>query len=199
MKRRLSVTNLNSENSLLMFRLNAPVIIRAKVKKCETNASIYSHALLRYRYTSREVRGWWGLLLPASSSQWSSNQGLPVLQFGWIAPLKMSSGCAGPPSVTAPVSFCPCIFISIEHLLTTRQSHHTLYFAICIAHWLLQWTPKIFLMTGDMETNPGPQLSPHCCLLYFTLYKTIVGFEQYSLCNELFYKIKQTSTFLDFY
>ena len=148
---------------------------------------------------SFEVKVQWRLLLlPASSSQWSSNQGLPVLQFGWIAPLKMSSGCAGPPSVTAPVSFCPCIFISIEHLLTTRQSHHTLYFAICIAHWLLQWTPKIFLLTGDMETNPGPQLSPHCCLLYLTSYKTIVGFEQYSLCNELFYKIKQTFTFLGF-
>ena len=30
MKRRLSVTNLSSENNL-MFRLNAPVVIRAKV------------------------------------------------------------------------------------------------------------------------------------------------------------------------
>ena len=31
MKRRLSVTNLSSENNLPMFRLNAPVVIRAKV------------------------------------------------------------------------------------------------------------------------------------------------------------------------
>ena len=34
MKRRLSVTNLSSENNLLTFCLNAPVVIRAKVKKC---------------------------------------------------------------------------------------------------------------------------------------------------------------------
>ena len=31
---RLSVTNLSLENNLPMFQLNAPVIIRAKVKKC---------------------------------------------------------------------------------------------------------------------------------------------------------------------
>ena len=30
MKRRLSVTNLSSENNLPTFRLNAPVVIRAK-------------------------------------------------------------------------------------------------------------------------------------------------------------------------
>ena len=33
MKRRLSVTNLSSENNLPMFRLNPPIVIRAKVKK----------------------------------------------------------------------------------------------------------------------------------------------------------------------
>ena len=32
MKRRLSVTNLSSENNLPMFRLNAPVIIREQIK-----------------------------------------------------------------------------------------------------------------------------------------------------------------------
>ena len=35
MKRRLSDTNLNSENNLPTFRLNAPVVIKAKVKRCE--------------------------------------------------------------------------------------------------------------------------------------------------------------------
>ena len=30
-----------------MFRLNAPVVIRAKVKEVQTNVAIYSHALLR--------------------------------------------------------------------------------------------------------------------------------------------------------
>ena len=33
MKRRLTVTNLSSENNLPTFRLNAPVIIRTKVKE----------------------------------------------------------------------------------------------------------------------------------------------------------------------
>ena len=32
-ERRLSVTNLSLENNLLMFQLNAPVVIRAKVKE----------------------------------------------------------------------------------------------------------------------------------------------------------------------
>ena len=31
----LSVTNLSSENNLLMFPLDAPVVNRVKVKKCE--------------------------------------------------------------------------------------------------------------------------------------------------------------------
>jgi len=31
-----------------MFRLNAPVDIRAKVKEIQTNVAVYSHALLRY-------------------------------------------------------------------------------------------------------------------------------------------------------
>ena len=35
MKRRLSGTNFSLENKLLTYRLNAPVVIRAKVKKCE--------------------------------------------------------------------------------------------------------------------------------------------------------------------
>ena len=34
-RRRLSVTNLSLENNLPTFQLNAPVVIRAKVKKCE--------------------------------------------------------------------------------------------------------------------------------------------------------------------
>ena len=42
--------------------------------------------------------------LPASSSQQSSNQGLPVLLPGLSAPLGVSSGCAGPPSLTALVT-----------------------------------------------------------------------------------------------
>ena len=46
MEERLSVTNLSSENKLPTFRLNAPVIIRMKVKEVQTNAAIYSHALL---------------------------------------------------------------------------------------------------------------------------------------------------------
>ena len=44
LERRLSVTNLSLEKNLPTFRLNAPVIIRAKVR---TNTAIYSDALLR--------------------------------------------------------------------------------------------------------------------------------------------------------
>ena len=41
MKKRLSVTtNLSSENDLQMFQLNAPVVIKAKVKKYEPNTTI---------------------------------------------------------------------------------------------------------------------------------------------------------------
>ena len=35
------------KNNLPMFRLNAPVVIRAKVKEVRTNITIYSHTLLR--------------------------------------------------------------------------------------------------------------------------------------------------------
>ena len=35
MKRRLSVANLSLENNLPMFGLNAPVVSRAEMKKCE--------------------------------------------------------------------------------------------------------------------------------------------------------------------
>ena len=41
MKRRLSVTNFSSENNLPTFRLNAPVVIRAKVKKCEQTLAMH--------------------------------------------------------------------------------------------------------------------------------------------------------------
>ena len=47
MKRRLSVTNLSSENNLPTFRLNAPVVIRAESEEVRANFGIYSHALLR--------------------------------------------------------------------------------------------------------------------------------------------------------
>ena len=40
------VTNYSSENNLPTFRLNAPVVIRAKVKEVRTNITVYSHTLL---------------------------------------------------------------------------------------------------------------------------------------------------------
>ena len=46
-RERLSVTNLSSENNLPTFRVNAPVVIRVKVKEVQTNIAVYSHALLR--------------------------------------------------------------------------------------------------------------------------------------------------------
>ena len=89
MKRRLSVTNFSSKNNLPTFQLNAPVVIRAKERRCEQ--TLLFIAMHYWGYTSLEVKGRWGLLLPASSSQWSNNQGLPVLYPGWSAPLWMSS------------------------------------------------------------------------------------------------------------
>ena len=59
MKRRLSVTNFSLENILPMFWLNAPVIIRAKVKRCELFIAMHY-----WGYTSLEVKGRCGLLLP---------------------------------------------------------------------------------------------------------------------------------------
>ena len=59
----LAVTNFSSENNLLTFRLNAPVIIKAKIKEVRTNVAIYI-AMHYWGYTALEVKGRWGLLLP---------------------------------------------------------------------------------------------------------------------------------------
>ena len=40
---------------------------------------------------------------PASSLQWPSNQGIPVLHLSWSVPLRVSSRCVGPFSPIAPV------------------------------------------------------------------------------------------------
>ena len=69
----------------------------------EVRTNIAFIAMHYWGYTSLEIKGRWGLLLPASSSQWSSNQGLPVFHLSWSASLRVLSGCAGPPSPTAPV------------------------------------------------------------------------------------------------
>ena len=56
------------------FGLNAPVVIRTKEK---TNIAIHNHALLRYDTCHwRSKVGEDCSFLPASSSQWSSNQGV---------------------------------------------------------------------------------------------------------------------------
>ena len=52
LKRKLSVTNFGSENNLPMFRLNAPVVIRVKVKRCKRCYVFCGHALLRIRVTA---------------------------------------------------------------------------------------------------------------------------------------------------
>ena len=46
-ERRLSVTNYSSENNLPTFRLNAPVVIRAKVKEVRTKTLLFIATLLR--------------------------------------------------------------------------------------------------------------------------------------------------------
>ena len=85
MKRRLSVPNLSSENNLPMFQLNVPVVIRAKEKRCK-------QTLL---FITMNCRGYISL---GGKGQWGS-----LLHPGWSAPLRVSSGCADPPSPTAPV------------------------------------------------------------------------------------------------
>ena len=62
MKRRLPGTNLSSENNLLTFRINALVIIRVKVKKCEQ--TLLFIAKLYWGEMSLEVKSRWGLLPP---------------------------------------------------------------------------------------------------------------------------------------
>ena len=58
-KRRLSVTNLSSENWLI-FRLNVPVVTGAKVKKCEQTLLeciyLFTFALITTGAFSRNVR-----------------------------------------------------------------------------------------------------------------------------------------------
>ena len=48
--------------TLPTFRLNAPVVFRAKVKRCEQ--TLLFIAMHYWGYTSLEVKGRWGLLLP---------------------------------------------------------------------------------------------------------------------------------------
>ena len=68
--------------------------------------------------TNEDTRQWRSIggedcsSLPASSSQWPINQGLPVLHLGWSAPLWSLSRCVGPPSPTA-TALChgPILFV----------------------------------------------------------------------------------------
>ena len=46
--------NLSSKNNLPTFQLNAPVVIKAKVKEVQTNVAIYTHALLRIHVIGRQ-------------------------------------------------------------------------------------------------------------------------------------------------
>ena len=52
--KRSSVTNLRLENNLLTFRLNAPVVIRVEVKKCEQ--TLLFIARYYWGYMSSEVK-----------------------------------------------------------------------------------------------------------------------------------------------
>ena len=73
------VTNLSLENNLPTFRLNAPVVIRAKVKEVQTNFAIYSHALMRVHVIGGQRSVRIASLSPCLPSQWSNNWGLIVL------------------------------------------------------------------------------------------------------------------------
>ena len=92
--KRWSVTNLSLENNLPFFQLNAPIIITTK----STNKHCY---LQPCTIEVHVIGGQRSVIIgPPFSllSQWSSNQRLPVLHPSWSTPLRVSSGCAGPPS-----------------------------------------------------------------------------------------------------
>ena len=101
-KCKLSVTNYSLENNLPTFRLNAPVVIRAKVKEVRTNITIYSHTLLRIHIIGgqRLVR-----IAPPSLPPHHSDPAARDFQSSILVEA-LSSGCAGPPSPTAPVLCC---------------------------------------------------------------------------------------------
>ena len=91
-----------------MFRLNAPVVIRAKMK-CETTLLFIA---MHYTEDTRHWRSKVGedcSSLPASSSQQSMQQpgtSSPPSRLKRSSP-QVSSGCARPPSPTTPV-LCHC-------------------------------------------------------------------------------------------
>ena len=55
MKRRLSVTNFISENDLPTFQMNAPVVIRVKMKRFEQ--ALLFVAMHYFGYMSLKVKG----------------------------------------------------------------------------------------------------------------------------------------------
>ena len=63
------------------------------------------------RYTSLEVKGWQGSLLPVFS-----NKGLSVLHLGWSTLLRVPSEFAGPPSPTVPVPWIAKESSSLSYL-----------------------------------------------------------------------------------
>ena len=100
-RERLSVTNLSSENK---FWLNAPVVNRAKVKKCEQ--TLLFIAMHYWGYMSLDVKGQWWLRFPLCLLITVVQQPGTSSPPSWLsASLKVSYGCAGPLSPTAPVVF----------------------------------------------------------------------------------------------
>ena len=85
----------------LMYCLKSAV--RLELSIGSMNVSICSHALLRIYVIGGQRSARIAPPLPASSSQWFSNQGLSFHHLGWSTPLRVSFACAGPPSPIAPV------------------------------------------------------------------------------------------------
>ena len=103
MKRGLSGTSLSSENYLLTFQLNAPVIIRTKVKRCKQ--TLLFIAMQYSGYMSLEVIGRWWLLPPCllitvvqQLQELQSSISVEVVLWGCNL-----DDCPGPPSPTVPV------------------------------------------------------------------------------------------------
>ena len=87
--------------------------------------------------------------LPASSSQWPSNQGIPVLHLSWSVPLRVSSRCVGPFSPTAPVLCHGPVLWSPHSWLDGDSPTHVRY------SWLLHLLAGISVFLQSCLQSPS--------------------------------------------
>ena len=99
----LSVINLSSKNYLADISTECSSCHQDEVNMCEQTLLFIALSYIEDTHHWGSKVGKDCSSLPVSSSQQSSKQGLPFLHLSWSGPLRISSGCAGPPTPTAPV------------------------------------------------------------------------------------------------